>query len=313
MIAKARGVPEYVECNSPPKHSAFEGPIGLLNFVERLKGISGKPVGFKLCVGRKDEMAAVVAAMLETGVTPDFITVDGGEGGTGAAPPEFSNSVGMPLVEALTLVDDLLVGAGLRDRVKIIASGRVLSGFSLVRNLALGADITAAARAMMFALGCIQALKCNTNKCPTGITTQDETLQLGLDVDDKVSSPLRGRCAVLPMCRPPRPDPRPPPLPLPHQDGARLHVPAQNGGSGARDYGRVRCDQAGRHEPAPHHAPPQRPRRELRRDVPAAQRGRARRRRSQAGPRDRPAARVVGARAGDSGERAADRGVSRRP
>jgi len=128
-------------------------------FVQRLRELSGgKPVGFKLCVGRPKELAAVVRAMLETGCYPDFVTVDGGEGGTGAAPPEFSNNVGMPLAEGLWICRNLLAGAGVRDRVRIIASGRIVSGFSLVKVLAQGADVCNAARAMMFALGCIQVL-----------------------------------------------------------------------------------------------------------------------------------------------------------
>jgi len=143
-------------------------------------------VGFKLCMGRPEEFMAIIHAMVEMQVTPDFITIDGGEGGTGAAPPEFSNSVGTPLIDGLGLVNNALIGAGLRDEVRIIASGRVLSGMSVVRNLALGADTVNAARAMMFALGCIQALQCNTNKCPTGIATQDQRLMGGLHVQSKM-------------------------------------------------------------------------------------------------------------------------------
>jgi glutamate synthase domain-containing protein 2 len=188
-IAEARGLVGRgltEDCNSPARHSAFANPRELMLFVRKLRGLSGgKPVGFKLCVGRPKEFAALVRAMLETGVAPDFITVDGGEGGTGAAPPEFSNHVGMPLMEGIWVVRSILEGAGLRDRVKIIASGRVVSGFSLVKALAMGADACNAARAMMFALGCIQALKCNTNKCPTGITTQDPELMQGLHVPSK--------------------------------------------------------------------------------------------------------------------------------
>jgi len=187
-IAEARGLGPgpWTSCNSPPQHSAFRTPEGLLRFVQRLRELSGgKPVGFKLCVGQPHEAAALVHAMLATGVTPDFITVDGAEGGTGAAPLEFQNSIGFPLVEGLRLVDSLLIGAGLRDQVKLIGSGRVYSGFSLVRTLAHGADLTNAARAFMFSLGCIQALKCNNNTCPTGITTQDPALASGLNVPIK--------------------------------------------------------------------------------------------------------------------------------
>jgi glutamate synthase domain-containing protein 2 len=188
IIAEARGVPIGEDCNSPPIHSAFEGPKGLIQFISKLRTLSGgKPVGFKLCVGHPAELAAIVRAMVELNSTPDFITVDGGEGGTGAAPQEYSNHVGTPLVEGLTLVHNLLTGAGLRDRVKIISAGKIFSGFTLVRHLALGSDICNAARAMMYALGCIQALKCNTNKCPTGVATQDPELMKGLVVDDKVT------------------------------------------------------------------------------------------------------------------------------
>ncbi|KNC76469.1 hypothetical protein SARC_11032, partial [Sphaeroforma arctica JP610] len=141
--------------------------------------------GFKLCVGRPEEFASLVAAMIKTNIAPDFVTVDGTEGGTGAAPPEFSNSVGMPLIEGLTFVNDILTGAGIRDQVKIITAGKVISGFSVVRNLALGADICNSARAMMFALGCIQALKCDSNKCPSGVATQNPALMAGLDPNDK--------------------------------------------------------------------------------------------------------------------------------
>lgn len=188
VIAEARGLgpPPYVDCNSPPSHSAFKSPMGCLRFVATLRELSGgKPIGLKLCVGQPKEVAALVHAMAESGITPDFITVDGAEGGTGAAPLEFQNSVGFPLAEGLRLVDSLLVGAGVRDEIKLIASGKVYNGFSLVRTLAYGADITNAARAYMFSLGCIQALQCNSNKCPTGITTQDPALESGLDVDTK--------------------------------------------------------------------------------------------------------------------------------
>jgi len=187
-IANARGVNIGEDCISPPIHSAFVGPEGLVKFIAKLRLLSGgKPIGFKLCVGHPAEVASIVQAMVKLNITPDFITVDGGEGGTGAAPQEYSNHVGTPLIEGLTLVDNLLRGAGVRDRVKIISAGKVYSGFSLVRHLAIGADICNAARAMMYALGCIQALKCNTNKCPTGVATQDRELMQGLDVDDKTT------------------------------------------------------------------------------------------------------------------------------
>lgn len=186
-IAEARGLSRLdQDCVSPPTHSAFSGALGLIHFVKRLRDLSGgKPIGWKMCVGRPDEFAAICHAMLETGITPDFITVDGGEGGTGAAPPEFSNRVGTPLTEGLTLVDSMLSGAGLRDKIKIISAGKIITGFQLVRQLALGADICNSARGMMFALGCIQALKCNTNTCPSGVATQDEELMKGLHVGNK--------------------------------------------------------------------------------------------------------------------------------
>jgi len=145
----------------------------------------GKPVGFKLCIGRKSEFYSICKAMVETGIYPDFITVDGGEGGTGAAPQEFSNSVGMPLREGVAFVYDVLNGFDLKKHIKIIASGKVSSGFDLVKNIALGADMCNAARGMMFALGCIQALECNSNTCPTGVATQDQSLMKGLVVEDK--------------------------------------------------------------------------------------------------------------------------------
>eukprot|EP00607_Mallomonas_marina_P008634 CAMPEP_0182423610 /NCGR_PEP_ID=MMETSP1167-20130531/9661_1 /TAXON_ID=2988 /ORGANISM="Mallomonas Sp, Strain CCMP3275" /LENGTH=516 /DNA_ID=CAMNT_0024602745 /DNA_START=377 /DNA_END=1927 /DNA_ORIENTATION=+ len=186
FIAEARGVSVGVDCVSPPSHSAFNTPIELLYFVKELRQLSGgKPVGFKLCVGRHEEFAAIVAAMLQTDICPDFITIDGGEGGTGAAPPEFSNSIGMPLTDGLTFAHAMLVGAGVRDEIKLICSGKVSSGFSIVKSMGMGADLCNSARAMMFALGCIQALKCDTNKCPTGIATQNEELISGLDPELK--------------------------------------------------------------------------------------------------------------------------------
>lgn len=185
-IADIRGVRVGQTVYSPPAHTAFKGPKGLLEFVTKLRELSGgKPVGFKLCVGHPIELYAIVKAMHETGLAPDFINVDGGEGGTGAAPPEFSNSVGMPLADGLTLVHNALIGAGLRDQVKIISAGKIATGFHVVRQLALGADLCNSARGMMFALGCIQALKCNSNKCPVGVATQDPKLVAGLVVPQK--------------------------------------------------------------------------------------------------------------------------------
>jgi len=171
---------------SPPGHPEFDSPTGLLEFLARLRELSGgKPVGFKLCIGRRTDFFAICKAMLETGIYPDFITVDGGEGGTGAAPLEFSNSMGMPARDAWVFVHNALVGAGLRDQIRVIASGKIITGFHMIRALAIGADLCNSARGMMFALGCIQSLRCNANTCPTGITTQDPALTYGLDVADK--------------------------------------------------------------------------------------------------------------------------------
>lgn len=185
-IAAIRGVQVGTTVFSPPYHSAFNSPVGLIQFVKQLRDLSGgKPIGFKLCIGRKSEFLAICKAMVQLNIYPDFITVDGGEGGTGAAPPEFSNSVGMPLLDALAFVDDALRGFGIREHIKLDCSGKILTGFNIVRAMALGADFCNSARAMMLALGCIQALECNKNTCPTGVATQDPYLMKGLAVDDK--------------------------------------------------------------------------------------------------------------------------------
>lgn len=185
-IAQIRGVPMGRDVLSPPGHSAFDSPAGLLDFLARLREHSGgKPVGIKLCVGEPVEFLGLLKAMRASGLVPDFISVDGGEGGTGAAPVEFSNAVGWPLREGLVFVHSALVGAGLRARVRLIASGKIITGFHMVRALAMGADVCASARGMMFALGCIQARRCNNNTCPTGVATQDPALTAGLDVSDK--------------------------------------------------------------------------------------------------------------------------------
>ena len=185
-IAKIRLVEMGKDVISPPYHKAFKTPVEFLQFIKKLRDLSGgKPVGFKLCIGRKSQFLAICKAMVKTGIMPDFITVDGGEGGTGAAPLEFSNSVGMPLRDGLAFVYDALNGFSLKRHIKIIASGKVATGFDIVKNLALGADMCNSARAMMLALGCIQALECNTNKCPTGIATQNKNLVKGLVVSDK--------------------------------------------------------------------------------------------------------------------------------
>ena len=157
-----------------------------MEFIIQLRELSGgKPIGFKLALGRESEFVAICKAMVATGTTPDFITVDGGEGGTGAAPLEYTNSVGMPLREALAFVENCLIGFNLRERVKLIASGKIFTGFHLIKHLALGADLCNSARGMMLALGCVQSLTCNSNRCPTGITTQNPKLYKGLVVTDK--------------------------------------------------------------------------------------------------------------------------------
>jgi glutamate synthase domain-containing protein 2 len=187
-IADARKLPfpPLGDCHSPARHSAFGNVHEMVHFISKVREKAGGiPVGIKLCVGNPSEVAALCKAVIEIGSGPDFITVDGAEGGTGAAPPEFSNSVGLPLEEGLVTVRNMLVGAGLKDKIAINASGHICTGFSLVKTLALGADLTSAARAFMLSLGCVQALKCNTNKCPTGIATQDKKLMYGLDPTEK--------------------------------------------------------------------------------------------------------------------------------
>jgi glutamate synthase domain-containing protein 2 len=185
-IAEARGVPMGQDCVSPARHSAFSTPAELLNFVSDLRRLSGgKPVGIKLCVGHPAEWFAIVKAMLQTGQTPDFVVVDGSEGGTGAAPIEFADHMGMPLRDGLRLVHNSLVGAGLRERIKIGASGKVISAFDIAKCLALGADWCNAARGFMFALGCIQSRSCHTDHCPTGVATQDPVRQRAVVVTDK--------------------------------------------------------------------------------------------------------------------------------
>ncbi len=185
-IAEARGVMVGEDCVSPASHSSFSTPLELMAFVQQLRTLSdGKPVGFKLCIGHPWEWFAIVKAMLETGIQPDFIVVDGAEGGTGAAPLEFSDHMGMPLQEGLRLVHNTLVGAGLRDSIRLGASGKIVSAFDMARALALGADWCNSARGFMFALGCIQAQTCHSGNCPTGVTTQDPTRQLALVVPSK--------------------------------------------------------------------------------------------------------------------------------
>jgi glutamate synthase domain-containing protein 2 len=185
-IAAIRLVKPGTTVFSPPFHSAFSTPREMILFIQHMRELSGgKPVGFKLCVGKKSEFISICKAMVDLDIYPDFITVDGGEGGTGAAPPEFSNFVGSPLLDGLAFVDNMLKGFNVRQHIKIIASGKILTGFQMVRAIALGADMCNCARAMMMALGCIQALECNKNTCPTGVATQDPYFTKGLVVDDK--------------------------------------------------------------------------------------------------------------------------------
>ena len=187
-IAAARGIPEGVDCVSPASHSAFSNPIEMMEFIERLRTLSGgKPTGLKLCIGHPWEWFAMVKAMLATGITPDFIVVDGAEGGTGAAPVEFTDHVGSPLQEGLLLVHNTLRGVGLRDQIKIGCAGKVVTAFDITRMMALGADWCNSARGFMFSLGCLQAQTCHTGHCPSGVTTQDPVRQQALVVPDKAT------------------------------------------------------------------------------------------------------------------------------
>ena len=197
-IAATRGISMGRDCVSPPSHSAFSNPREMMTFIAQLRELSGgKPVGFKLCIGHPWEFMAMVKAMLATGVTPDFIVVDGAEGGTGAAPVEFSDHVGLPMREGVLFVHNVLVGAGLRKRIRIGAAGKVVSAFDIACVLALGADWANAARGFMFALGCIQSVSCNTNRCPTGIATQDAARQRALVVPDKAERVYRFHASTM--------------------------------------------------------------------------------------------------------------------
>lgn len=185
-ISKIRGVPMGKDVLSPPQHRAFSTPQEMLEFIAQLRELSGgKPVGIKLCIGKRREFLALCKAMAVSGQAPDYIAIDGGEGGTGAAPLEFSNHIGMPLTDAIIFAHNALVGFNLRERIKLIAAGRVTTGFGMVRSLCLGADLIYSARAMMMSIGCIQALRCNANNCPTGVATQDPKLTYGLVVEHK--------------------------------------------------------------------------------------------------------------------------------
>jgi glutamate synthase domain-containing protein 2 len=185
-IAAIRGVVPHTTVLSPPSHSAFSNALSLLEFVQKLRNLSGgKPVGFKLCIGNKHEFIDICEQMISSGIKPDFITIDGAEGGTGSAPLEFSNSVGMPLEDALVFVINTLRGYDLKKDIRVISSGKIVTSFDIVKQLAIGADMCNSARSMLFAIGCIQALKCDTNECPTGITTHKKQLVQGLVVKDK--------------------------------------------------------------------------------------------------------------------------------
>ncbi|MDP3560706.1 MAG: FMN-binding glutamate synthase family protein [Legionellaceae bacterium] len=185
-IAAIRKIKMGQDVLSPPAHTAFDSPLGLLHFIKKLRDLSGgKPIGFKLCVGRKEDFFAICKAMLITHIYPDFITVDGAEGGTGAAPEEFTNHVGEPLEAGLIFVHNSLVGIGVREKIRIICSGKIATGYDMVLRIAMGADICQNARAMMMSVGCVQAKQCNANTCPTGVATQNIRLQRGLVVEDK--------------------------------------------------------------------------------------------------------------------------------
>lgn len=185
-ISEIRSVPVGEDVLSPPNHKTFDNPISLMNFIQKLRELSGgKPVGFKISIGNRSEFIGICKAMIKTGILPDFIAVDGGEGGTGAAPLEFTNHMGEPGTESVLFVSNILRGFGLRDEVKVIATGKITDAFDMIKRLAIGADLIYSARAMMLAIGCIQALRCNSNYCPTGVATTNPTLYKGLVVEDK--------------------------------------------------------------------------------------------------------------------------------
>lgn len=185
-IAEIRKIKMGEDADSPAAHSTFDTPKGLLEFIQKLRLLSGgKPIGFKLCIGRKEDFLGICKAMLETNILPDFITVDGAEGGTGAAPLEFANHVGEPLTAGLIFVHNALVGIGVREQIRVICSGKVATGFDMVFRIAMGADICQNARAMMMSVGCVQSKQCNANTCPTGVATQNLRLQRGLVVEQK--------------------------------------------------------------------------------------------------------------------------------
>ena len=230
-IAETRGIGRDRDCVSPATHGAFATPLELIAFIVRLRELSGgKPIGLKLAVGHRYEFLAIVKAMLEADATPDFIVIDGGEGGTGAAPAELSDHVGLPLNEGLSFVHNALVGAGLRERIKLGASGKLVSGFDLCRVFAIGADYALAARSFMFAAGCIQSRSCHTNRCPTGVATQNTLRQRALVVADKAprvasfhKNTLRALAEILGAAGLAHPDElKPWHLQIRHQSGAIL-------------------------------------------------------------------------------------------
>ena len=197
-ISEIRGVPAGVDCLSPARHSAFSTPTEMMHFIAQLRALSGgKPVGFKLCIGHPWEFLAICKAMIATGIRPDFIVVDGKEGGTGAAPIEFMDHLGMPLRDGLSFVHDALVGAGLRDTIRLGASGKIITAFDIARAMALGADWCNSARGFMFALGCIQSQSCHTDRCPVGVATQDPTRSRALVVPDKLTRVANFHAATL--------------------------------------------------------------------------------------------------------------------
>ncbi|MEA2145924.1 MAG: hypothetical protein QOG59_1511, partial [Solirubrobacteraceae bacterium] len=197
-IASARSVPKGQTCVSPPGHRVFSSPRELVRFIARMRELAGgKPTGFKLCIGTRHELLAICKAMVEEETAPDFIVVDGSEGGTGAAPAEYEDHVGTPLTEGLMMVHNALVGCGLRERIRIGASGKVATGSDIVKRLAQGADYTNAARAMMMAVGCIQSQRCHTNQCPVGVATQDPKRSRALDVPDKTERVRRYQHATV--------------------------------------------------------------------------------------------------------------------
>lgn len=197
-IARVRDIEIGRDCHSPATHPEFDSPTGLLEFVARLRSLAGgKPVGFKLCLGRRSEFLGICKAMLQTGIRPDFITIDGAEGGTGAAPVEFSDRLGTYINEALPFVHAALTGVGLRNEIRVVASGKVAMGFDMVTKLALGADLCAAARPFMFSVGCIQARRCHNNSCPTGVATQDTRRARALNVDEKTLRVQRFHAATV--------------------------------------------------------------------------------------------------------------------